>query len=161
MEQYIDEYLRNIFGETLLEDNQLSLPGMKPSKKEKLGQTLSKATSSVGSNISKAGQLISNKSREVRKHPVAAATALGGLALGAGYLAHRKYNSAAARACEKYSGRYKDACMAKYRAGGFRVEMLSLKENSIICNESKNKEDCLNLIELRIEEIRTEMKKLK
>ena len=161
MEQYIDEYLRNIFGESLLENGQSDLPKTEPTKKQKLGQVLSGATGSIGSGVQKAGEYISGKAEEIEKHPVAVGTSLGALALGAGYLAHKKYFSAAAKSCSKYSGRQKDACMAKYRAGGFHAEMISLKENSIICNESPNKENCLNLIELRLEEIRAEIKKFK
>jgi len=157
MEQYIDEYLRNIFGSSLLEaDDKTTEP--KPSLKQRVGKYGQQAGEKVGSTLSTAGSWVSKKAGE---HPLGTAATIGGLALGAGYLAHKKYLSAAARSCSQYSGRQKEACIAKYRAGGFRAEMLSLKENSIICNESPDKDSCFKLVSLRIIELQEGIKRLK
>jgi hypothetical protein len=127
MEQYIDEYLRDIFGETLLED--------------------SGESSRIKKGIEKAGKFS-------KKHPLA----VGAMALGAGALAYHRYLSAAARACAQFSGTKKSQCMEKYRSGGMRAEVLSLKENCIICLESPDRELCLEIVKLRIKELRQEIK---
>ena len=113
MEQYIDEYLRNIFGEAISE----------------------------------------NKGIKIIKHLEIVSGSVAGTVLGAGILESMKYSSAVNKACSKFTEEKKTKCLSKYKAGRYHAEMLALKENSIICNESQDRDNCLRLVAMRIMEL--------
>ena len=154
MEQYVDEYLRDIFGESISEKKiqEVNFKNLGNSAKEYKSQI--KKAYQTGELKGGTNPRLSG-AKEVMKvpgvKPVAGALAAG--VLGAGILAAKKYGSAANRACTQYYGKQKDACIAKYKAGSFKAEMLSLKENSIICNASQDKDSCFRLVAMRIMEL--------
>jgi len=160
MEQFIDEYLRDIFGETLLERKANGKAGP-PLWSETVPELATKTSKAVKKNVEKVGGGVQKVAKGIGRFAKAHPLAVGSMALGAGAYAAHRYLTAAARACAQYRGTTRTQCMQRYKSKSMRAEVLSLKENCIICLEDPNRELCLEIVKLRISELRQEMKKLK
>jgi len=86
-------------------------------------------------------------SKAVSDHPVAAGLAGVAVALALGVAAYKLYKrfySKAAKSCNKYSGKSKTICMAKYRVDSLKKAKSVLSKKSRECSKTKEPEKCKN-----------------
>jgi hypothetical protein len=92
---------------------------------------------------------------------IASATIIISFLLYQSYIFYKYHLSASGKACNKYSGSYREICILRYKITALKQQKNYLKSNMSKCNKSDDPQKCKIKINKKIQDIDAKINKLK